>query len=66
VFDYPDEDRPFQREWASFAEAIEAGGERPLNGELRDALYAWEQIEAAYATGPYAAMRHAVVAQPLG
>jgi predicted dehydrogenase len=64
--DYPDEDRSWEREWASFSEAIGVGGERLLNGDLNDARYAWEQIEAAYAAGPYAAMRRAVVAQPLG
>jgi hypothetical protein len=64
--DYPDEDRSWEREWASFREAIGDGGERLLNGDLNDARYAWEQIEAAYAAGPYAAMRCAVVAQPLG
>ena len=31
-----------------------------LLGDLADARYAWEQIEAAYARGPYAAMREAV------
>jgi predicted dehydrogenase len=57
---YPDEDRSWQREWASFAEAIEAGEECLLNGDLNDARYAWEQIEAAYAAGPYAQMREGV------
>jgi predicted dehydrogenase len=57
---YPDEDRSWEREWASFREAIEAGGERPLCGDLNDARYAWGQVEAAYATGPYARMREAV------
>jgi predicted dehydrogenase len=57
---YPDEDRSWQREWASFTEAIEAGDERLLNGDLNDARYAWEQIEAAYAAGPYARMREGV------
>ena len=57
---YPDEDRSWQREWASFSEAIEAGDERLLNGDLNDARYAWEQIEAAYAAGPYAQMREGV------
>jgi predicted dehydrogenase len=62
---YPDEDRSWEREWASFSEAIEVGDESLLNGDLSDARYAWEQIEAAYAAGPYAAMRYAVVPQPL-
>jgi predicted dehydrogenase len=57
---YPDEDRSWEREWASFARAIDAGDERLLSGDLRDARYVWEQIEAAYASGPYARMREAV------
>ena len=57
---YPNEDRSWEREWASFSEAIEGGDERLLNGDLNDARYAWEQIEAAYAAGPYARMREAV------
>lgn len=58
---YPDGDRSWEREWASFSAAIAAGDERLLNGDLHDARYAWEQIEAAYAAGPYAHMRKAVV-----
>lgn len=54
---YPNEDRSWEREWASFRAAIEAGDERLLNGALNDARYAWGQIEAAYAAGPYAPMR---------
>jgi predicted dehydrogenase len=54
---YPEEDRSWQREWASFAAAIDAGEERLVLGNLHDARYAWEQIESAYASGPYAAMR---------
>jgi predicted dehydrogenase len=57
---YPNEDRSWEREWANFREAIAAGEERLLNGDLYDARYAWEQVEAAYATGPYAQMREAV------
>ena len=63
---YPDEDRSWEREWASFTSAIEAKDESLLNGGLDDARYAWEQIEAAYDAGPYAAMRGAVHSQPLG
>jgi predicted dehydrogenase len=63
---YPNEDRSWEREWASFSAAIDARDEGLLNGDLSDAHYAWEQIEAAYAGGPYAAMRYAVVPQPLG
>ncbi len=58
--DYPDEDRSWEREWASFTEAIDADDERLLNGDLSDAHYAWEQVEAAYADGPYAQMREQV------
>jgi len=57
---YPDEDRSWQREWASFTEAIETKDERLVSGDLNDARYAWEQIEAAYAAGPYAQMREGV------
>jgi predicted dehydrogenase len=61
--EYPDEDGSWQREWASFAAAIEAGDEGLICGGLGDALYAWRQIEAAYADGPYEAMRDAVGSQ---
>jgi predicted dehydrogenase len=57
---YPNEDRSWEREWASFSQAIEVGDEGLLSGDLNDARYAWEQIEAAYAAGPYAGMREAV------
>ncbi len=59
-FAYPDEDRSWEREWSGFVGAIDAGEERLLNGDLHDARYAWQQIEAAYADGPYAQMREAV------
>jgi len=58
---YPDEDRSWEREWSSFVEAIDRGDPQLINGGLRDALYAWEQIEAAYAGGPYATTREVVV-----
>jgi predicted dehydrogenase len=58
--DYPDEDPSWAAEWEHFAEAIDAADGRPLLGDLRDARYAWEQVEAAYAMGPYASMREAV------
>jgi predicted dehydrogenase len=63
---YPDEDHSWEREWASFKAAIDLEDERLLNGELNDARYAWEQIEAAYASGPYDAMRHTSTPQALG
>jgi predicted dehydrogenase len=58
--DYPDEDHSWEREWANFSRAIEAGDERLLDGDLHDARYAWEQIESAYAASPYTRMREAV------
>jgi hypothetical protein len=63
---YPDEDGSWMAEWEHFAEALTADDGRPLLGGLRDARYAWTQVEAAYADGPYAAMREAVGAQSLG
>jgi hypothetical protein len=63
-FDYPDEDGSWEREWASFAAAIAAADEHLVCGGLSDAHYAWRQIEAAYADGPYAAMRDGVAAEP--
>jgi predicted dehydrogenase len=58
---YPDVDGSWEREWMSFAVAINASDQRLLNGDLGDARYAWEQVEAAYASGPYAHMREVVV-----
>jgi hypothetical protein len=58
--DYPDEDQSWEAEWAHFADALAAADGRPLLGDLADARYAWEQVEAAYALSPYAAMREAV------
>jgi hypothetical protein len=60
LLEYPDEDGSWELEWASFRGAIAAGDPRLLNGDLGGTLYAWEQIEAAYAGGPYAGMREAV------
>jgi predicted dehydrogenase len=59
-FTYPDEDHSWEMEWASFTRAIDADDTRLLNGDLGDARYAWEQIEAAYAAGAYAQMREGV------
>ena len=64
--EYPDEDHSWEGEWASFTAAIDANDERLIHGALSDARYAWEQIEAAYAAGPYSSTRQAVVAQRLG
>jgi len=63
-FDYPDEDHSWEREWVSFTAAIGAADERLVCGGLGDAGYAWRQVEAAYADGPYSAMRSAAVAEP--
>jgi predicted dehydrogenase len=57
---YEPEDGSWRLEWEHFAEALDAGDDRPLNGDLDDALYAWTQVEAAYAGSEYAAMREAV------
>jgi len=57
---YADADGSWEREWESFASAVDANDERLVNGDLGDARYAWEQIESAYASGPYAHMREAV------
>ena len=60
---YPDEDRSWRLEWESFRRAIEGADEGLLSGDLNDARYAWGQVEAAYAAGPYAHMREAVQAR---
>jgi predicted dehydrogenase len=57
---YPDEDGSWAAEWEHFTAALAAGDGRPLLGGLADARYAWEQVEAAYARWPYAAMREAI------
>ncbi len=57
---YPEEDLSWRREWERFAGAVAAGDGRPLLGDLQDARYAWRQIEAAYAIGPYDTMRDTV------
>jgi predicted dehydrogenase len=59
---YPEHDESWKREWESFCAAIEAGEDRLRCGGLEDARYAWTQVEAAYAAGPYASMREAVSA----
>lgn len=56
---YGQVDESWEREWAHFASVLGGGG--GLLGSLDDALYAWRQIEAAYASSPYGAMREAVL-----
>jgi len=57
---YPSDDLSWRREWEHFAQALEAQDERTLLGDLEDARYAWAQVEAAYACGPYAEIRGAL------
>ncbi len=54
---FPDVDHSWEREWASFAAAVVAGDPGLVCGDLGDARYAWAQVEAAYADGPFAGMR---------
>lgn len=61
-FAYPEEDGSWLWEWEHFAAVVRAGDGRPLLGDLRDARYAWEQAEAAYAHSPYGRMRDDVAA----
>jgi hypothetical protein len=63
---YPDDDVSWRAEWEHFAEALSAGDGRPLLGDLPAARYAWVQVEAAYADGPYASMREAAAVESLG
>lgn len=72
---YTEEDLSWRGEWEHFVEAV-AGAEtstrgpakdaRPLLGDLRDARYAWRQIEAAYAAGSHEPARAALAAGTLG
>jgi predicted dehydrogenase len=54
---YPEQDGSWRAEWEHFAEALAADDGRPLLGDLSSALYAWTQVERAYAAGPFAPMR---------
>jgi predicted dehydrogenase len=56
---YAAQDGSWRAEWEHFAAALRAGDGRPLCGDLHSARYAWAQVERAYASGPYAGMRHA-------
>jgi predicted dehydrogenase len=44
---YAERDVSWEREWAHFAEAVRAGDERPLLGDLESAAYAWSCVEQA-------------------
>jgi predicted dehydrogenase len=55
--DYPGDDHSWSAEWEHFAAAIVARDGRPLLGDLQAARDAHEQVEAAYAGGPYSQMR---------
>jgi len=57
---YSDEDVSWGAEWEHFSGALRAGDGRPLCGDLASARYAWTQVEAAYAAGPYSRMRESV------
>jgi predicted dehydrogenase len=57
---YTSEDVSWRREWRHFIGAIESGDSCSLLGGLLDARYAWSQVEAAYATAPYAEMRQSL------
>lgn len=61
---YPPQDSSWAAEWEHFAAAL--SGDEPLLGELEDARYAWTQVEAAYASGPYAAMRDSITTATTG
>jgi predicted dehydrogenase len=44
---YPDRDVSWEREWVHFSEAVKAGDDRVLLGDLASANYAWTCVEAA-------------------
>jgi len=52
--DFPDLDISWAAEWEHFAAVLGGGAE--LVGSLADAHYAWERVEDAYASSPYATM----------
>jgi len=54
---YPHADASWRAEWEHFAEAILAGDDRPLLGDLRSARDAWQQAQDAYTPGVFAGMR---------
>ena len=57
---YPGRIVSWRAEWEHFAEAIERGRWAAMLGDLDAARYAWTQVEAAYASGPYASMRESL------
>jgi predicted dehydrogenase len=63
---YPDEDRSWAAEWEHFAIALSVADDPPLLGDLRDAHYAWTQVERAYAMGPFTDLRAGVAGSSLG
>jgi predicted dehydrogenase len=63
---YPDEDLSWRREWEHFRDAIDSQDGRPILGGLEDAHYAWSQVEAAYANGPFVDMRRSPAALQTG
>jgi len=54
---FPSDDTSWAREWAAFTEAIVAGDDRPLRGDLQSARYGWSCIEDAYARAERGAVR---------
>jgi predicted dehydrogenase len=48
VVDYPTEDRSWEAEWGHFREALVAGDNREVLGDLAAAKYAWRTVERAY------------------
>ena len=54
---FPSDDTSWAREWAAFTEAIVAGDDRPLGGDLQSARYGWSCIEDAYARAERGAVR---------
>jgi predicted dehydrogenase len=62
---YAEEDCSWTAEWDHFASAIASEDAGGLLGDLRSARYAWEQVQAAYASGPYASMNPRTIAYSL-
>jgi predicted dehydrogenase len=65
-FASPAHDVSWTAEWQHFVDALVAADGRPLLGDLAAARYAWTQVEGAYASGPYGAMREPLEAAPGG